>query len=54
MSENSGDEVKDIDSKGWEKFFSRHIIDLLSVLECVCEAARVERSRRLLERGCQW
>lgn len=53
MSENGGDKVRDIDPKGWEEFFSQHIIDLLSVLGCVCKAARVEGPRRLLERGCK-
>ena len=42
MSEHGGNEVRDIDSKGWEEFFSQHIIDLLPMLGCVCEAARVK------------
>lgn len=46
MSEDGRDEVRDIDSKDWEEFFSQHIIDLLPVLGYVCEAARVERPRR--------
>jgi len=37
MSENGGDEIRDIDSKGWEEFFSQYIIDLLPVLGCICE-----------------
>ena len=53
MSEDGGDEVRDIDSKGWEEFFSQHIIDLPPVLGCVCEAARVERPRCLVGRGCK-
>lgn len=40
MVEDGGDEVRDIDSKGWEELFSQRIINLLPV--CVCEAARVE------------
>lgn len=51
MSEDGGDEVRDIDSKGWEEFFSQRMINLLPVLGCVCEAARVEGPRRLLDRG---
>ena len=53
MSEDGGDKVRDIDSKGWEEFFSQYIIDLPPVLGCVCEAARVERLRFLVERGCK-
>ena len=53
MAEDGGDEVRDFDSKVWEEFFSQRIIDLPPVLGCVCEAARVERSRRLLKRECK-
>ena len=53
MAEDGGDEVRDIDAKGREEFFSQCIIDLPPVLGCVCEAARIERPRRLLKRGCK-
>ncbi len=43
------DEIRDIDSEAWKELFFQGVIDLVPVLRCICEAARVEGPRRLLE-----
>ena len=53
LLEDGVDEVRDIESKAWKEFFFQCVIDLISVLECVCEIARVEELRGLLKRGCE-
>lgn len=54
LLEDDVNEIRDIESKTWKKFFFQRVIDLISVLECVCEAARVKESRRLLVWECEW
>jgi len=49
LSENSVDEVKDVKSEAGQQVFFQRIVYLLPMLGCVCEAARVEGPRRLLE-----
>jgi len=48
LFEDDEDEVRDIESEAKQKFFFQWSIDLVPVLGCVCEAARVKGPRRLL------
>lgn len=54
LLEDDVNEIRNIELKTWKKFFFQCVIDLISVLKCVCEIARVEESRNLLKQWCKW